>query len=754
MSTTTEALAIAIEHHRAGRLGAAEAIYQRMREADPSNADAFHLLGLVQAQTGRPAMAVQSFQSALALRPDWPDALANLGNVLRELGRPADAESVLRRAVALQPDSAEARNNLGTALETQGKTDEAIDCYRRALAIRPEFAEAFGNLGRVLRARGEPAAAIDCLRRAVALRPDLAAAQYSLAVALDEIGDRAAAIDAYRRAVALRPAFAEAWNNLGNALRAAGRLEESVESYRQALASRSDFAAAHYNLGLALGDLGRLDEAVWSFRLALELQPDLAEGYVDLGNALKNRGELQAAVECYQRALALRPDLAAAHNNLGNALRDQGLLDEALTCYRRAIELNPGQTTAHSNLLYTMQYVAGLTPADLADAHAEFDRRHAARVAPAARVSQPITIRSGPLRLGFVSPDLGRHPVGSFLVRVLENLASEGVETVCYSDRAVKDDLTHRLQAAATAWRDVLGVSDERLTETIRADRIDVLFDLAGHTARNRLLVFARRAAPVQVTWIGYEGTTGLSAMDDLIADRLVIPPGDERFHRERVLRMPDGYLCYDPPASAPAVGQPPCLSSGFPTFGSFSNPAKVTPEVVAAWARILNKTPDARMIWKYRGLGDPIVRGRFLGHFAAAGVGPARLDLRPWSTYSDYLATYADVDLVLDTFPFSGSATTCEALWMGVPVVTFPGATFASRHTLSHLTQVILTETIAGSLDEYVELAAALANAPDRLAALRSSLRERMAASPLCDGRRFARELVTLLEKSAIRSG
>lgn len=746
MSTTTEALAIAIEHHRAGRLGAAEAIYLRVLEADLANADVLHLLGLVQAQTGRPAMAVGSFKAALKLRPDWPDALANLGNALRELGRPADAEPVLRRAVALRPDSAEAHNNLGTALETQGKTDEATDCYRLALAIRPDFAEALGNLGRALRARGDSAAAIDCLHRAVALRPDLAGAQYSLAVALDELGDRDAAIDAYRRAVALRPAFAEAWNNLGNALRASVRLEESVESYRRALASRSDFAAAHYNLGLALGDLGRLDEAVSSFRLALELQPDLAEAHVDLGNALKNRGELHLAVESYQRALALRPDLAAAHNNLGNALRDQGLLNEALACYRRAIERDPGRTTAHSNLLDTMQYVAGITPADLAEAHAEFDRRHAARLAPAARESHPITIRSGPLRLGFVSSDLGRHPVGSFLVRVLENLAAEGIETVCYSDRPVKDDLTHRLQAAATAWRDVLGLTDERLTEIIRADRIDVLFDLAGHTAGNRLLVFARRAAPVQITWIGYEGTTGLSAMDYLIADRLVIPPGDERFHRERVLRMPDGYLCYDPPASAPAVVPPPCLSSGSPTFGSFSNPAKVTPGAIAAWARILGKTPGARLIWKYRGLDDPIVRARFLGVFAAAGVGPDRLDLRPWSTYSDYLATYAEVDVALDTFPFSGSATTCEALWMGVPVVTLPGATFASRHTLSHLTQVSLTETIAANLDEYIELAAALANAPDRLAALRSGLRERMAASPLCDGRRFAAQLVALL--------
>lgn len=756
MSTTTDALAIAIEHHRAGRLGAAEAIYLRILELDPSNADVLHLLGLVQAQTGRLATAARSFQNVLKLRPDWPEALANLGNTLRELGRPADAEPILRRAVGLRPDSAEAHNNLGNALETQGKLDEAIDCYRRALVVRPVFPEAFANLGRALRARGESAEAIDCLQRAVALRPDLVGAHYSLARAFDELGDRGAAIDAYRRAVALRPDFVEAWNNLGNALRAVGKIEEAIEGYRRALAARPQFAAAHYNLGLALSDLDRLDEAVSCFRRAIELQPELAEAHIDLGNALKNRGELTAAVECYQAALALHPERAAAHNNLGNALRDQGLLDEAIACYRRAIELAPGQTTAHCNLLYTMHYMPDVTPSMLAEGHAEFDRRHAAGPLPSGQEWHPIAGPSSrPLRLGFVSPDLGRHPVGSFLVRVLENLGAEGVETVCYSDRAVKDELTHRLQAASTAWRDVFGLSDARLTEIIRADRIDVLFDLAGHTAGNRLLVFARRAAPVQITWIGYEGTTGLSAMDDLIADRLMIPPGAERFHRERVLRMPDGYLCYDPPSSAPAVGPPPCRANGYPTFAGFSNPAKVTPAVVAAWARVLKAVPSARLILKYRGVDDPVVRDRFLGLFAASGVRPERLDLRPWSTYSDYLATYSEIDVVLDTFPFSGSATTCEALWMGVPVVTIPGATFASRHSLGHLTQVGLTETIAGDQDEYVDLAASLATDPDRLAAIRSGLRDRMAASPLCNGRRFAAQLVALLGTGgAIRGG
>jgi predicted O-linked N-acetylglucosamine transferase (SPINDLY family) len=383
----------------------------------------------------------------------------------------------------------------------------------------------------------------------------------------------------------------------------------------------------------------------------------------------------------------------------------------------------------------------------LAEAHAEYDRQHAAPLGGAIAKHENTRDRHGRLRLGFVSPDLWQHPVGYFLVRVLENLSREQQETICYSDRIVKDDLARRLQAAATQWRDVIGMSDERLAEQIRSDQVDILFDLAGHTAHNRLLTFARKPAPIQITWIGYEGTTGLAAMDYLLADRHVAPEGSQQFYREQVLRMPDGYLCYDPPATAPPVGRLPSLAKGYTTFGSFNNPAKITPEVVAVWAKILGRVPTARLVLKYRGLGDPTLKRRYLDLFTAHDVEPRRLELLPPSSHAEYLATYHQVDVALDPFPFSGSATTCEALWMGVPVVTCPGETFASRHSLSHLSNVGLTGTIAHDLDEYVELAVSLAGDLPRLAALRAGLRQRMAASPLCDGKRFATNLTSLLQ-------
>jgi predicted O-linked N-acetylglucosamine transferase (SPINDLY family) len=319
---------------------------------------------------------------------------------------------------------------------------------------------------------------------------------------------------------------------------------------------------------------------------------------------------------------------------------------------------------------------------------------------------------------------------------------------VCYNNRWDRDEITARIAAASSVWRDVLGWSDEGLAGQIRADRVQILFDLSGHTAGNRLLTFARKPAPLQVTWIGYEGTTGLAAMDYILADGYEIPPHLENQYREKVLRMPEGYLCYDPPTDAPPVAPLPALQQGHVTFGSFNNLGKITPPVVRVWAEILRRIPGARLALKYRGLADENTRRRYLELFAAQGAGADRLNMLGWSPHPEFLAEHHHVDLALDPFPFSGSITSCAALWMGVPVITCPGETFASRHTFDHLSNIGLTETIAHDLDDYVRRAVELSGDLPRLAALRAGLRPRMAASPLCDGPRFARNLMELLRR------
>ena len=746
MATISVAMAIAEQHHQAGRLQVAEQLCRQILLAEPNQAAAWNLLGVINAQTGNSRPAVEYFNRALALNSDWAEAHNNLGNVLAAEGKPDEAVACYRRALKLKPNLAMAHHNLGSALRVQGKLDEAAACARQALKLAPTFAEAHDNLGTVLAVQGKLDEAVACYRQALRLKPNFAEAHDNLGTVLAGQGKLDEAVACYRQALTLKPTLAEAHHNLGTVLVGQGKLDEAAACCRQALKLKPHFAEAHHNLGTVLAGQGKLDEAVACCRQALKLMPTFAEAHDHLGTVLAGQGKLDEAVASYRRALELKPDFAQAHSNLGNALKGQGKLDEAVACYRRALELKPDFAEVHSNLLLTLQYCAGVTPAALAEAHAEYDRRHAVPLRGVVAQHENVHDRHDRLRLGFVSPDLGRHAVSYFLVRVLENLSQEQHDTIFYSDRKVKDDLTRRFQAVATQWHDVSGMSDQRLAEQIRADRIDILFDLAGHTAGNRLLAFARKPAPIQITWIGYTGTTGLAAMDYLLANRRVVPEGTERYYRERVLRMPEGYLCYDPPDMAPPVGPLPSLTKGHTTFCSFNNPAKITPQVVAVWAEILRRVPNARLVLKYRGMSDLTVKRRYLDLFAAHGAGPQRLELQSSSSFVEYLATYQQVDVALDPFPFSGCTTTCEALWMGVPVITCPGETFASRDSFSHLSSLGLTETIARDLDEYVELAVSLAADLPRLAALRAGLRQRMAVSPLCDGKRFASNLASLL--------
>ena len=385
-------------------------------------------------------------------------------------------------------------------------------------------------------------------------------------------------------------------------------------------------------------------------------QTRFRRAHFSLGYALQNQGEFTEAICSYRQALQHKPGYAEAHNNLGVALRDQGQIAEALPCFQQALDCKPDHTAAQSNLVFTLQYRSGVTLGELAAAHREYEREHAAPLRSGRRTHDNSRSADRRLRLGFLSPDFHCHPVGYFLIRVLENLDREQCEPICYSDGRTRDGLTARFQAAAAIWRDAGHSSDEQLADQIREDRIDVLFDLSGHTAHNRLLVFARKPAPIQVTWIGYEGTTGLAAMDYLLADQHVVPAGAEAHYQEKVLRMPDGYVCYDPPAMAPSVNPLPAYEKDYVTFGSFNNLAKINPEVVALWARP-PPGPRIALAMKYKGLQDQTAKSRYLELFAASGVKPDRLDLLPPTPFAEYLAAYQQVDIGLDPFPFSGGA-------------------------------------------------------------------------------------------------
>ncbi len=657
------------------------------------------------------------------------------------------AEKAARRIKPAQVQSPGIPQSLDLGLQhhAAGRLNEAESLYHEILQVDPRHPIALQLLGVIAHQRGNNDSAVDLINKAIAIKPDYADAYFNLGVALKELGKPDEAIASYHKALAINADYAAAHNNLGIALGERGHFAEAVASYRKAIAIKPAYAAAHNNLGNTLKELNNLADAEASYRMALATEPAYAEAHNNLGNTLKEQGKLDEAVACFETALAIKPAYADAHNNLGNAFKELGRLDDAVANCDKALAINPDYAVAHSNALLIEQYRCGHNARSLYQLHCRWDERHGRALRTSWPVHQNTVDAQRRLRIGFVSPDLGRHPVGYFVVGLLENLPKDDIETVVYCD-CPPDDLTARIKAASDVWHDIRGTSDEKLATMIGADVIDILIDLSGHSANNRLLVFARKPAPLQVTWAGYVGTTGLSAIDYLISDRYSTPPDEEQFYQEKVIRMADGWLCYSPPDYAPAVAAAPFRMNGYVTFGSLSNPAKINAEVVAVWAKILGGAANSRLLLKYKGIDFKTNRERLTRLFEAHAIDRSRITFEGRTPHAEALARYNDIDIALDPFPYSGGLTTYEALWMGVPVITLAGETFASRHSLSHLSTVGLPELVAFAPDDYVRLALELADDGDRLAGLRADLRDKMANSPLCDGEKFAQGFAALM--------
>ena len=542
----------------------------------------------------------------------------------------------------------------------------------------------------------------------------------------------------------MRPHYAAALANRGNALGELGRYEEALASFERAIAAEPDFAEAHYNRGNALAALGRGDEAIASYDRALALEPKHVAALNNRGIALQSGRRFEAALASYERALALDPDDADTLNNLGNLYHEQGRVAAAVEAGSRAVQLRPERATFGSNLLQLENYRGHQTPAEMLAAHRAWAQRLAV---PAPAPFAPR--RPGRPRIGYVSADFRTHSVAYFFEPLLAHHDRAGFEIFCYAQGRSPDGATARLRALADHWVPIEGLADGEVAARIRADGIDILVDLGGHTGNSRLAVFARRPAPVQVTWLGYPNTTGLAAMDYRLTDAIADPPGlTDSFHAERLVRLEHGFLCYGPPADAPAVVPPPARERGIVTFGSFNHPAKLSDELVETWGRLLARVPDSRLRLKAKAFEDERTRRYHQDRFAAVGVASDRLELIGHiDDPRGHLAAYGEIDLALDPFPYNGTTTTCEALWMGVPVVALAGDRHAGRVGASLLGRIGLDELVAGDTDSYVAIAAGLAGDANRLAALRAGLRDRLRTSPLLDGAGFARSVEAALQ-------
>ena len=658
---------------------------------------------------GKSLEAESICREILSATPNHADAIYLLSVIATQAGRFEQAIDLLRQAIAASPRNPVFHNDLAYLLQKQGQLDDAVDAYQQAIKLKPDWAECHSGLGAAWTLKGELDQAIVCYQLALDLKPDLVDAHVNLGAAWLGKGERDKAIACFHRALALRP--------------------DSVE--------------AHCNLGLTWFDMGRLDDAIACYQRAIALQPQCEAAYCHLGNVWLEKRQFDRAIEYYRRALAINTIFTEAHSNLGTALAFIGRLDEAIACHRRAKALNPDAVAAHDNLLYALLYHPNPDPRSVYRDSQQWNSQHAEPLKPLIQVHSNDRDPERPLRIGYVSPDFRFHPVGRFIEALLASHDHADFQVLCYSQTLANDHITERLKSHADTWRSTFGLSNNQVADMIRQDRIDFLVDLAGHTANNRLLVFAQKPAPVQVTYLGYPATTGSTTIDYRLTDALADPPGlSDTVCSEHLFRLPQSGWCFHSPDHAPPVSELPATRNGCVTFGSFNDLAKVNPSLLNQWATILRSVPRSRLVVKAIGLTSPAAQQTIRQVMSDSGIEPDRVDLLAWVAPAEHLAQYHRIDIALDTYPYHGTTTTCESLWMGVPVITLAGQSHVSRVGVSLLTNIGLPELIAQTPEKYIQIAADLAADVARLAALRSTLRDRMRNSVLLDADRFARNI------------
>ncbi len=620
---------------------------------------------------------------------------------LMQAGDMASAAENLERIVEFHPDHADALHLLGIAVYRQGRKEAGMARIARSLTLAGDRVDFHFNLAQIFFAEG---------------RHDEAAGSY-------------------RRTLDLEPGHSGAHNGLGEVLGAGGRPNESIACYRRAIEADPEAAGAYDNLGRALVDLGAVDEALGCFRRVVALRPDAPAAHSNLGNLLRTREAFDDAIACYRRALALDPGFAEAYNGLGNALMELHRFDDALAAFRRLLEIKPEFPEVHSNLVHLLTHDARVTPGEILAVAKCWDKVYAAPLARRARRHANDANPERRLRIGYVSPDFRAHSVSSLFEPMMTVHDKRAVEVFCYAEVAAPDAVTARYRRVADHWRSTVGIGDAAVAERIREDRIDILVDLAGHSAGNRLLVFAERPAPVQVSHlVGISQTTGMTAMDYVLTDRWLTPNGFEARFSETLWRLRRGLVNFQPAPDWPGISPSPAKARGYVTFAAFGNPMRTSPPIVATWSRVLQATPGARLLLKHSCLTGGPMRERLLADFATYGVAE-RIDVEGldhgWDAEMD---VYERVDVVLDTFPTTGATTNCIAMWMGLPVVTLASEEAHDCCGASILHTAGLGAGVAGDADDFVARAAALAGDIRLLAELRAGLRERMRGSPLLD--------------------
>ncbi|MDP9172420.1 MAG: tetratricopeptide repeat protein [Planctomycetota bacterium] len=765
-----------LAYHRAGDRAAAEAVYRRVLAEEPTNVSALHLLGVLAHEVGRNDVAYDLIRRALALNPKAPTLHRVFGRVVESLGQIERAIVCYQEAASMLPNDANLQNDLGNALRLAKKYEGSVAALRKAIQLDPKLADSYNNLAVVMLEIGKPGETVAAARKAIACNPGLAEAYFNLGRGLGETGETREAVVAYERALELSPAFFQAENNigllqfeleqydqaiatfnralintpdnpdlhynLGSVLQKAGKLSAAVESFRNAIGLRQDHAPSHNNLGNALHEFGKLDEAEAPLRAALALSPNFAEAHNNLGNLFLEKGDVDTAILCFRRAIEIYPRFPDACNNLGSALNAAGQIEEALAWFGKARALKPADANVHSNMIYTMHYHPAHDAAAIGRELAAWNREHAVPLRHLIKAHRNVPDAARRLRIGYVSADFRQHVVGCNLLPLLRERNRAQFDIYCYSHVHRPDGMTENLRAQATVWREVLGMGDDAVAELIRDDQIDILVDLALHSAHQRLLVFARKPAPVQMTYLGYCGSTGVETIDYRISDPHIDPPEMDWAYSEKTLRLPHTYWCYQAAGETPNVNALPAMKNNCITFGCLNNFAKVSDGSIELWGQILREVPGSRFVLHAQ-LGSH--RQRVIDRLGSMGISSDRLEFVGKLPFSQFVRNYHNIDIALDPFPYGGGITSCDALWMGVPVVTLVGKTAVGRGGKSILHNVGLSRLVAQTPEEYSRIARNLAGDLEALARLRADLRADMRASKLTDAVAFAGDVEAL---------
>ena len=711
---------------------------RQLIQITPKNA-LFHMnLGALLLELGRFVESEECYRKAIGIEPNLEGAHINLGNILQTLGRLEESEACYREAIRITPDFAEIHSNLGNLLKNLGRFEESEASYREAIRIKPSFADAYYNLGNTLKTLNRFQDAEANYRKAIQIKPDYAEAIMNLAVILFELGRIEESEVCYREAILIKPDFIEALSNLGALLNNIGRFEDSEITCRKSINLNPNYAEAHNNLGNTLRSLGRLDESKLCYQQAIGINPNYAEAYSNLGNTFHDLGRLEDSELCYREAIRINPDYAEAHSNLGLLQLDLGKFGEAEASLKEGVRIAPDNPQSYSKFLFLISFLENTSP-DIYLNHLYQFRKLISERKKTTFSDWLLEQKPSKLRIGFVSGDLRNHPVGYFIEALCKHINTDRIELVAFSNIHKEDELTSRIRPYFSDWYSIVGMSDDKAAQTIHEAGIHILTDLSGHTAHNRLGVFAYKPSPVQVSWLGYWASTGVAEIDYLIGDPFVTPIGEDHHYSELVWRLPETRFCFTPPSTDVSINTLPYLRNGFLTFGCFNNLLKMTDHVVDVWAKILHKVPNSKLFLKANQLLEQSIAFEVLRRFSLHGIEEDRLLLEGPSPRKDYLERYNQVDIALDPFPYTGGTTTVEALWMGVPVLTKQGNTILSRQGVGIAHNTNQVEWIALSDEEYVAKAVSFASDIKKISELRNSLRSKVLRSPLFDAPKFA---------------